>query len=92
VLRPFRLTYKGKRYSLLIAQLGTDAPDVKLGRRAVRLELHSGTGWRMVGYQSTDGGGRAVWEIPRGRYRIRATLGKSADLKPAVSRPITVRG
>ena len=91
VLRPFRLTYQRKRYTLLIAQLGTPAPDVKLGRRSVRLEARLGSRWQLVGYQSTDGGGRAVWEMPRGRYTIRATLGRTSDLAPAVSRPITVR-
>jgi hypothetical protein len=90
-LRMFRVTVKKKRFTLLLAQIGTSAPDVKLGRRSIRVELRMGSQWRLVGYQMSDGGGRAVWELPRGRYTVRATLGKSADLAPAVSRPLTIR-
>ena len=90
-LSPLRVTYKKKRYALLIALLGSNAPDVKVGKRAVRIELKTSRRWQLVGYQRTDGGGRAVWDLPRGRYTIRAVFGDSPDLEGAVSRPLTIR-
>ena len=91
-LTPFKFKERGKRYSVVIAVLGTDAPDVKLSRRIIRLEQLLGGKWRHVAYQFTDASGRVIWVVPKGRYTIRAIFRKSSELKGASSRPLTVSG
>jgi hypothetical protein len=91
-LYPFRFKSGGRRYSVVIGVLGTDAPDVKVGRQPIRLEQRTTRGWRPVGSQVTDASGRVIWVVPRGRYTIRARFTASSDLRAAMSRALTVRG
>ena len=91
-LTPFKFKERGKRYSVVIAVLGTDAPDVKLSRRIIRLEQRLAGKWQLVAYQFTDASGRVIWLVPKGRYTIRAIFKKSSELKGANSRPLTVSG
>jgi subtilisin family serine protease len=91
-LTPFKFKERGKRYSIVIAVLATNAPDVKLGRRMVRLEQLINGSWRFVTYQSTDASGRVIWLVPRGRYTIRAIFKQSTELRAANSRALTVSG
>jgi subtilisin family serine protease len=91
-LFPFRFTSGGKRYSLVIGLLGTDAPDVKLGKQTIRLEQRTRGSWRPVGSQVTDASGRVIWVVPPGRYTIRARFSASSELRAASSRALTVRG
>ncbi len=90
-LQPLRFTYKKKRYRLLLAQLLTDAPDVKLDRRMVRIELKERGRWRLVTFARMDGAGRAIWQLPRGTYTLRALFGDASDLAGARSKAIRIR-
>ena len=90
--RGFRFKDRGKRYSIAVFMLAAHAPDVKLGRRMVRLEEKLGGSWKLASYQYTDGAGRVLWIVPRGRHTIRARFTGTADLKAALSRAITVVG
>ena len=91
-LRPFRVTQRGKRYVVLVALLEPKAIDVKAGRRSVLLEERLGPIWRRVAFQVTDGGGRVAWIVPPGTHRLRARFPGAADLAPATSRTIALRG
>ncbi len=91
-LAPFRFRDGGKRYSVVIAMLGANAPDVKLGRRMIRLEQLINGRWRFVAYQWTDAAGRVIWLVPKGRYTIRAIFKESSELRSANSRVLRVSG
>jgi subtilisin family serine protease len=91
-LTPFKYKDRGKRYSVVVAMLNANAPDVKLGRRMIRLEQRTRNTWRFVSYQWTDAAGRVIWLVPRGRYTIRAIFKESSELRAANSRAITVSG
>ncbi len=91
-LTPFKYKERGKRYSLVFAVLATNAPDVKLSRRIIRLEQRINGKWMHASYQWTDASGRVIWLVPRGRYTIRAIFRKSTELQPSSSRPLTVSG
>jgi hypothetical protein len=92
ILTPFTFTEKGRRYSLVIGMLATDAPDVSVGRRQIVLELRFRGRWRIAGAQATDVSGRVIWIVPPGRHTIRAVFRKSSELLSASSRPLTVTG
>jgi hypothetical protein len=92
VLTAFKFTEKGRRYSLVIGMLETNAPDVKLGQRQIVLEQRFRGRWRFVGAQATDVAGRVIWVVPAGRHTIRAVFRKSSELQSANSRPLTVTG
>ena len=91
-LTPFKYKERGKRYSIVLAVLAANAPDVKLSRRIVRLEQLVNGKWMHASYQWTDASGRVIWLVPRGRYTIRAIFRKTSELQPANSRPLTVSG
>ena len=91
-LVPFKYKERGKRYSLVFAVLATDAPDVKLSRRIIRLEQRINGKWMLAAYQWTDASGRVIWVVPKGRYTIRAVFRKSSELRGANSRALTVSG
>ena len=91
-LTPFKFKDRGKRYSVVVAMLSANAPDVKLGRRMIRLEQLMRGRWRFVSYQWTDAAGRVIWTVPRGRYTIRAIFKESSELRSANSRKLTVSG
>lgn len=91
-LTPFKYKERGKRYSVVIAVLAANAPDVKLSRRIIRLEQLLNGKWRFVSYQWTDASGRVIWIVPRGRYTIRAIFKQSSELRSAGSRALTVSG
>jgi subtilisin family serine protease len=91
-LQGFRFKSGGKRYSLLMALLEPQAPDVRAGSRMIRVEELTGYGWRAVGYAFTDSGGRVIWTIPRGTHRYRASFAAQADLAAANTKPVVVRG
>jgi subtilisin family serine protease len=92
ILTPFKFKEGGKRYSIVIGMLAANAPDVKLGRRRILLEQRFQGRWRFVASQSTDGSGRVIWVVPRGRYTIRASFRESSELRSANSRVLTVSG
>jgi hypothetical protein len=92
ILTPFKFKERGKRYSLVIGILAANAPDVKLGRNRILLEQRIQGRWRYVASQSTDGSGRVIWVVPRGRYTIRASFRESSELRAANSRVLTVSG
>jgi subtilisin family serine protease len=91
-LMPFKFKQRGKRYSLVIGMLSTNAPDVKLDRRIIRLEQRIQGRWRHVTFQWTDASGRVIWIVPKGRYTIRALFNDSSELKASNSRALTVSG
>jgi subtilisin family serine protease len=91
-LRNFRFKYHGKRYSILMALLRPQAPDVGAGRRMIKVEQLTGGGWRFVSYAFTDSGGRAMWTVPPGTHRYRATSGPSGDLAGATTKAVVARG
>jgi subtilisin family serine protease len=91
-LSPFRFKSGRKRYSVVVGMLGTNAPDVKLGRRMIRLEQLLRGRWQFVSYQWTDAAGRVIWLVPRGRYTIRASFKESSELGSANSRVLKVSG
>ena len=91
-LTPFKVKERGKRYSLVIGMLSTNAPDVKLNRRIIRLEQLIQGRWRHAAYQWTDASGRVIWVVPKGRYTIRAKFSDSSELKASNSRALTVSG
>ena len=91
-LVPFKYKERGKRYSLIFAVLATDAPDVKLSGRIIRLEQRINGKWLHASYQRTDASGRVIWVVPKGRYTIRAVFRKSSELRGANSRALTVTG
>ena len=91
-LTPFKFRERGKRYSIVIAMLAANAPDVKLGSRMIRLEQRWRGRWRFIQYQQSDAAGRVIWLVPRGRYTIRATFRESSELKSSNSRVLTVSG
>jgi hypothetical protein len=76
----------------VVGMLSANAPDVKLGRRMIRLEQLMRGRWRFVTYQWTDAAGRVIWMVPRGRYTIRAIFKESSELRSANSRKLTVSG
>ena len=92
VLTPFKFTERGKRYSVVIGMLETNAPDVKLGQRQIVLEQRFRGRWRFAGAQATDVAGRVIWVVPPGRHTIRAVFRKSSQLLSASSRALTVTG
>lgn len=91
-LMPFKFKQLGKRYSIVVAMLAANAPDVKLGSRLIRLEQRWQGRWRFIQYQQSDAAGRVIWLVPRGRYTIRATFRESSELKSSNSRVLTVSG
>lgn len=91
-LTPFKYKERGKRYSIVFAVLATDAPDVKLSRRIIRLEQLINGKWQHASYQWTDASGRVIWLVPNGRYTIRAIFRNSSELRGANSRALTVSG
>jgi len=91
-LTPFKFKDGGKRYSVVVAMLGTNAPDVRLNRQMIRLEQRSRVGWRLVSYQWTDAAGRVLWLVPRGRFTIRARYTGTSELRSADSRALSVSG
>jgi hypothetical protein len=91
-LTPFKFKSGGKRYSVVVGMLGTNAPDVRLNRQMIRLEQRSRFGWRLVSYQWTDAAGRVLWLVPRGRFTIRARYTGTSELRSADSRALKVSG
>ena len=91
-LTPFKFKDRGRRYSVVVAMLNANAPDVKLGRRMIRLEQLMRGRWRFVAYQWTDAAGRVIWLVPKGRYTIRAIFKESSELRATNSRTLTVSG
>ena len=92
LLKPYKFTYRKKRYSLLLAFLQSNAPDVRLGQRMIELQHFTNGRWQYAGLQFTDGAGRAIWQVPPGTHRVRARFSASNDLGAAATRPLTVRG
>jgi subtilisin family serine protease len=91
-LRGFRFKYQRKRYSILMALLEPQAPDVRAGSRMLMAEELTGRGWRLVGYGLTDSGGRVMWTVPPGTHRYRVTFRASRDLAGAATKPVVTRG
>jgi len=91
-LKGYRFRYEGKHYSVVLAQLEPKAPDVRAGQRVIVLEELTGHGWVYVGNQYTDGGGRAIWSVPPGAHRVRATFPAGRDLAGAKTKAVLVRG
>lgn len=91
-LTPFKFKQLGKRYSIVVAMLAANAPDVKLGSRSIRLEQRWQGRWRFISFQRSDAAGRVIWLVPRGRYTIRASFRKSSELRSSNSRVLTVSG
>jgi subtilisin family serine protease len=91
-LRGYRFKYQGKRYSIILARLEPKAPDVAAGNRTIVLEQLTSHGWQWVNNQATDGGGRAIWTVPRGSFRVRVTFPGARDLAGAKTKAVLVRG
>ena len=64
ILTPFKFTERGKRYSLVIGMLATNAPDVKLGRRRSCSSSGSEGAGGSPRAQATDVSGRVIWVVP----------------------------
>ena len=47
--------------------------------------------WRLVTFARMDGAGRAIWQLPRGTYTLRALFGDASDLAGARSKAIRIR-
>ena len=92
ILTPFKFTERGKRYSLVIGILATQAPDVSVGRRQIVLEQKFRGRWLIAGAQATDVSGRVLWVVPPGRHTIRASFRNSTELRSTKSRTLTVTG
>jgi subtilisin family serine protease len=91
-LKGYRFKYQGKRYSLLLALLEPKAPDVRAASRLIKVEELTRRGWRLVGFEFTDSGGRVIWQVPPGAHRYRATFEATKDLAASNAKAVVVRG